>query len=137
MKIRSGFVSNSSSSSFICDVCGLEEGGYDITLRDCDMCMCENDHIFHTDEAINVNTPYSYEEDNKVYNYSGFKEIYKNYSSGLPSIYCPICNFNYITNDDAIKYILKLHGQKNIDSVKEEIKQKFSSFTDFEKFLDD
>ena len=28
MKIRSGFVSNSSSSSFVCEVCGTSESGY-------------------------------------------------------------------------------------------------------------
>ena len=33
MKIRAGFVSNSSSSSFICDVCGDEVSGVDISLE--------------------------------------------------------------------------------------------------------
>lgn len=29
MKIRNGWVSNSSSCSFTCDVCGATEGGHD------------------------------------------------------------------------------------------------------------
>lgn len=45
VKFRKGFVSNSSSSSFICDICGEEESGYDISLSDADMVMCENGHI--------------------------------------------------------------------------------------------
>lgn len=31
VKFRNGFVSNSSSSSFICEICGEEESGYDIS----------------------------------------------------------------------------------------------------------
>jgi len=34
MKIRTGFVSNSSSSSFICDYCGDVESGYDMSMED-------------------------------------------------------------------------------------------------------
>ena len=37
MKIRSGFVSNSSSSSFVCCICGRSEGGYDMSLEDAGM----------------------------------------------------------------------------------------------------
>lgn len=44
MKIRSGFVSNSSSSSFICDISGRCSSGMDISLSDCDMFRCTNGH---------------------------------------------------------------------------------------------
>jgi len=37
MKIRQGFVSNSSSSSFTCDVCGEEVSGYDVCLSEAEM----------------------------------------------------------------------------------------------------
>jgi len=46
MKVRNGFVSNSSSSSFICDVSGREDSGWDLCLSDCDMYECVNGHIF-------------------------------------------------------------------------------------------
>ena len=49
MKVRNGFVSNSSSSSFVCDVCGAIESGYDASLEDFDMQECVNGHEFHTD----------------------------------------------------------------------------------------
>ena len=46
MKIRNGFVSNSSSSSFICDYCGTVESGYDCCLDDFGMTQCEKGHTF-------------------------------------------------------------------------------------------
>lgn len=46
MKIRKGFVSNSSSSSFVCDVCGLTQSGWDMSLDEAEMYECENGHIF-------------------------------------------------------------------------------------------
>lgn len=53
MKIRNGFVSNSSSSSFICNFCGEAEGGYDFTLRDADMAECVHGHVFHLYHTTN------------------------------------------------------------------------------------
>ena len=47
MKIRNGFVSNSSSSSFVCNICGEVEGGYDCSLGDFGMLECEHGHTFH------------------------------------------------------------------------------------------
>ena len=47
MKVRNGFVSNSSSSSFVCNICGAIESGYDASIKDFDMEMCENGHEFH------------------------------------------------------------------------------------------
>lgn len=52
MKIRNGFVSNSSSSSFICNVCGGIESGYDESLRDLGMQMCEHEHYYHTGHSL-------------------------------------------------------------------------------------
>lgn len=46
MKIRKGFVSNSSSSSFTCDVCGENCSGMDMGLKDAEMYECEEGHTF-------------------------------------------------------------------------------------------
>lgn len=46
MKIRTGFVSNSSSSSFVCEITGTVESGMDLSLEDAGMYECINGHIF-------------------------------------------------------------------------------------------
>jgi hypothetical protein len=55
MKIRNGFVSNSSSSSFICAVCGETFSGWDAMELDFDLCRCDAGHIF-CDEHRLVNS---------------------------------------------------------------------------------
>jgi hypothetical protein len=44
MKTRQGFVSNSSSSSFICDISGDVESGWDANLSDVGFVQCINGH---------------------------------------------------------------------------------------------
>ncbi len=44
MKLRQGFVSNSSSSSYTCEVCGNTESGWDISLSEIDMIECKKGH---------------------------------------------------------------------------------------------
>ncbi len=51
MKIRNGFVSNSSTSSFTCGVCGEVEAGMDLCLSECGMQSCVNGHSWHTECA--------------------------------------------------------------------------------------
>jgi len=46
MKIRNGFVSNSSTSSFICDFCGDVTADRDLSMEDAGMLKCENGHLF-------------------------------------------------------------------------------------------
>lgn len=52
-KYRMGFVSNSSSSSFVCDLTGHVESGYDMPLSDSGMFECVNGHTVLEDLKLN------------------------------------------------------------------------------------
>lgn len=52
MKLRLGYVSNSSSSSYTCDVCGRNESGYDLSLSEIDMKSCRCYHEFCDEHMI-------------------------------------------------------------------------------------
>ena len=52
MKARSSFVTNSSSSSFICDSTGEIFSGFDASMSDFYLYRCENSHTCHIEEFI-------------------------------------------------------------------------------------
>ena len=94
MKIRTGFVSNSSSSSFICCVCGRNEVGYDMSIKDAEMCGCVNGHTICLDELIE-HIP---DDDNE--------DTYEKYYE-VAEKYCPICQFLESSTADNAAYLLK------------------------------
>lgn len=72
MKIRTGFVSNSSSASFVCDLCKRYSGGWDSDqYSDHKMILCENGHALCIDH---IGTDYPTIEGGR-----------------LLASYCPIC----------------------------------------------
>ena len=103
MKIRLGFVSNSSSSSYTCDICGHLYAGFDVSIEDGYMAMCENGHIFCIDCLT--------EKERKKF-YSFVEKVDKednlcidaNYS--CPSRICPLCNFREVANRDIVRWLL-------------------------------
>ena len=52
MKIRTGFVSNSSSSSFVCEISGEVFSGYGAGLDDFELVKCQNGHVFSEEYVI-------------------------------------------------------------------------------------
>ena len=54
MKYRSDFVTNSSSSSYTCDICGRTESGWDMGLSEAEMVECVNGHTFCADEMLEL-----------------------------------------------------------------------------------
>lgn len=135
MKIRAGFVSNSSSSSFICDVCGDEVSGVDIDLAWCELGICENGHNFHKHEAVNKDEPCTFTYDNKEYTFSNFEDAYQDDYTEIPSFYCPICNMKEVSYSDAVAYLLKEKNYTSLKEVKDEILQNYSSYKELEKDL--
>lgn len=79
MKKRMGFVSNSSSSSFICDITGTVEGGMDCCLYDVDMAQCVKGHTFLTGGWSDVGKFIEEDEDGDT-------------RYEVPEELCPVCN---------------------------------------------
>lgn len=110
MKRRYGFVSNSSSSSFLCSACGEIESGFDMGLSECEMFECEHGHYIHElcanlDEEGKKRLCDDDEDDSRRY--------------GFPSKYCPVCQFKAINDKDALSYLLHKHGISKDDILKE------------------
>lgn len=148
MKFRKDFVTNSSSSSYVCEICGRSESGWDLGLSECDMMECVNGHIFCCDEALEKPTK---EEMIKMILENSWNnhwddsiEDYRNYTAEeisaldeeiifeewitdggyyeVPECMCPICNFIEYSEYDLSAYLLKEYGISR-DEVFAEVKQ--------------
>ena len=151
MKIRLDFVTNSSSSSYICDVCGNVESGFDAGPEELGMCECERGHVFCEQEENDV----SLEElkDYVIRSYDGLTEDQtdriksmewksdileylreEDIAYEIPDIFCPICTFKDVARDDLNMYKNILLG-KTDKELEKEILGKFKSYEGFKSFL--
>jgi len=136
MKIRIGHVSNSSSSSFTCNVCMRTESGWDMGLQEVEMHQCENGHVFcdeHVDlpdfdtlpwqEKRDKLLGYVYCEETKeelrnmqsLEDFPEFEDYWHDYSYDvlyydMPAEYCPICQFESLPDRDLAKWLIKTSG---------------------------
>jgi hypothetical protein len=152
MKIRRGFVSNSSSSSFVCQVCGEEYSGMDACLSDAEMSACEAGHTYcdshalksiddvsidqkrafviktEWDEAkkeqLNVATESEIEE--------AFEEMSYEFRDCCPKDHCPCCSLKSITTDQLIEYLLFTAG-KTRKAVEKDIRTKYKNYDEMKK----
>ena len=120
MKFRSTFVTNSSSSSYVCEICGRTESGWDLGLSECEMMECINGHVFCCDEALEIpskedmikmileNAWNQRRWDSEIRDYRDFSEeelivmeeddLWEGFCTGsgyyeVPECVCPICQF--------------------------------------------
>ena len=136
MKIRQGFVSNSSSSSFLCCVCGALESGMDASLCDFEMAQCLRGHTFceshmtkeardvlhgNVDDDGNVIDPYPYSEDNKDDAEYCDGDNIGDYE--VPTKYCPICQCQEFTTKDLLAYVLKRYANMTRSELEDSIRE--------------
>lgn len=139
MKYRKDFVTNSSSSSFVCDICGAVESGYNMSLSEAEMVECVNGHTICESEMLQVprenfiETLLGYyaehmdsldsseihskedleamDDDDLMYEYFGMDDA-RYY---MPEACCPICQFIEYSQNDMAKYLEKKYGVSRAD----------------------
>jgi len=159
MKIRNGFVSNSSSSSFTCDVCGTTESGMDAGLSDFDMSQCEHGHTFcncHQTKTAD-SLPCDFKRNSLIEREEGrtykdpvkraaevarlkelgeddvndeFNDSQDDYE--MLSCLCPLCTMDKMDDNDVMRYLLTKIGTTK-EEVRIECKEKFNG--EYSKFL--
>jgi len=157
-----GFVSNSSSSNFICKVCGTIYEQYDESLGDLEVVCCSNGHYmceehildpnrkqmislihmacngethgFNTDdEADYLHTISKMDEiDFMEYKWTFFKS--GRLRNNMPSCLCPICQFEVFDNRELKAYITKSYALDE-EKIKDEIRKNFKNYRQFIKFI--
>lgn len=124
MKLRSGFVSNSSSSSYVCEVCDETFEAWDEGISHFNLVMCdEYDHLFCEDHRINPN------EDGKY-------TMYEDEDDGnrIDSKHCPICQMKEVSKYMVMTYILKKLNM-NMQEVRNEMMELFANYEEFDRFI--
>jgi len=100
MKIRNGFVSNSSTSSFICCVCGETYTGHDACPADFDCVQCENGHIICEEHLKFDNSELTEEQLNEI-DYCG---------CSMHVLQCPVCQLDEYCDSEMAMYLEKTCG---------------------------
>ena len=156
MKERLGFVSNSSSSSFVCDVCGAVESGGEAGLYDFKMGQCVNGHSFHErcgglsfnteDETVVAAARESIKErcekwekdlpvDEEAWE-DAIEEEISEMRYEMPAEVCPFCRLEKVTSWDALAYLQKKHEVTN-EGLAKILLEEFGTFDRFREFLKD
>lgn len=126
MKTRTGFVSNSSSSSFTCGVCGNTAEGRDLTLEESEMQRCMNSHLFCDEHALGEFPPEGDEESDlydEEWRYNAKPER------------CPCCQMKSLSPKDEIEYLRKKAGFVDLKDTEKAFQAEFVTYEEFQKWL--
>lgn len=153
MKIRHGFVSNSSSSSYTCDSCGATHSGWDLCISEAGMAECVNGHVFcesHTsfkfddyDRTIDEKKKFLLNDPDmkdKIQDISDeaiedlFGEWIGEVRSSMPASICPFCSLEDVTDKELISYWLKSTGITR-QQVMKQIRSRCPTYEKFCSFL--
>ena len=159
MKIRQGFVSNSSSSSFTCDISGRVESGMDMGMEDAEMYECVNCHMVSDEfvKGVDEQSKQGREAcaellagcgedavadfhsliDEEGYEVDeAFTEVANewDFRGCLPTFMCPMCTLEYIDDSSILAYLLKRMG-RSAETVMQEIREQFKDYPALMEFL--
>lgn len=113
------FVTNSSTSSFICEVCGEVYSERDACLSDTEMIECKNYHVVCQSHLGEVP-----EDDEFPYN--------------VPSEFCPICSLKHIRDEDMLDYVVAMSGGfPDKDMISKEIRTGFQNLKELKEWCDE
>ena len=161
VKIRTGFVSNSSSSSYICDICGEVVSGWDMGLDEAGMFECVKGHVFCEEHA--VEKPHYtkkqmkelFEKEKSWIGKEDMKNILETIEKGdefemeelisdyledgrynILSEQCPLCSLIEITDSDRIDYLM-IESGFTYQTFMKEIRERFKDYDEFRKYCRD
>ncbi len=155
MKTRNGFVSNSSSSSFVCDVCGTAESGWDASYEDVGMVCCTEGHTFcehHNKDVVLIAFPHppveqmvkelvetkTWRDDypkelaelSKEDLEEEYTEFLHEYGATIDSQNCTVCRMDVVTDGSLLAFLI-LHS--TFDNKKQAVvalKKEFSTLAE-------
>lgn len=125
MKFRQGFVSNSSTTSFTCQVCGQTEGYSDCcSLEDAGASECANGHVFCSGHKL--------KSPSEVPDFEKDLDDEDEYSSSVKAGFCPICTGKSMDLNLVTPFLLKQLGWTSTQIWRE--MQKLGTYADMLKY---
>jgi len=119
MKTRDGFVSNSSTSSFTCEVCGANYAERDASLCDAEMYRCiDHGHTFCDSHVVGNPEEEDYESRYET-----------------PTKCCPICSMAYLTPEQEAQYLRKKAGYTDTQATLKAVLAEFPTYDEFTTWL--